>query len=111
MRRIITLCFGVLLGCGLMYMGFQYHLVRTDDEFLLVPKKQTALRDAYVDVRGWTHRDWKEHEELVRDLGAAGHGRVVSSSVAEDFIHDILGSFRGEDAGSPQSAPLGAGNN
>lgn len=110
MRRIFTLCFGVVLGCGLMYMGFQYHLVRTSDEYLLVPKKQTALRDAYVDVRGWTHNDWKEHQELVRDLSAAGHGRIVSSSVAEDFIHDILGSFRGDNAHSQSSAPLGSGN-
>lgn len=108
MRRICAICFGVLLGGAFMYMGFQYHVVRTKDEFLIVPKKQSSLTDAYVDVRNWTHRDWQEHDTLVRDLAAAGHGKLVSSSVAEDFIDNILGSFR-EHAPSG-AAPLGAGH-
>lgn len=93
MRRLFAIVFGVILGGGLVYASFQYHLVRTGSGFLLVPKRQAGLRDAYADVRQWTHHDWNEHRELVRNLIASGHGDIVSSSAAEGLLHDVFGGL------------------
>lgn len=94
MRRLLAVAIGALLGGGVVFAAFQYHIVRTDDRFLLVGKQQATWHDAYVDIRGWTARDWNGHRELGRNLVAAGHSQVVTRSTTETFFKDLFGGLR-----------------
>lgn len=104
MRRLFAVMFGAFVGGGLVFAAFQYHVVRTDDRFLVVSKQQTTWREAYVDIRGWTARDWNAHRELGRDLVAAGHGQLVTRSTADGFFKDLLGGFREKSLFTPDRA-------
>lgn len=77
MRRITTLILGMILGGGLVYGAYQYHLVRTGDQFLLIPKGQVSLVDPYVDVRDWGLSQWQEHPALLEAMRSQGHGDLV----------------------------------
>lgn len=94
MRRLLAILFGVLLGGGIVYAAFEYHVVRTKERFLLVRKQKSAWRDAYADVRAWTPREWTDHKELTRNLIADGYGEYVPRSPTENFFHDLFGGFR-----------------
>ena len=77
MRRITTLILGMILGGGLVYGAYQYHLVRTGEQFLLIPKGRVSLVDPYVDVRDWGLSKWQEHPELLEAMRSQGHGDLV----------------------------------
>ncbi|MGQ0636362.1 MAG: hypothetical protein ACT4QC_17255 [Planctomycetaceae bacterium] len=102
MRRLFTWLIGVALGGGLVFAAFQFHLVRTDQKFLLVPKRQADWRDPYVDVRAWTFREWGEHPRLSENLIASGHGDIVTRSATDQFFRGLFDSFRGS-ANPPDS--------
>jgi len=78
MRRLGTLIFGMLLGGGLVYTSYQYHVVRTGDQFLVIPKLSPTLVDPYVDIRDWTAEDWRRHVKLAEALIAQGHERLLT---------------------------------
>ena len=82
MRRLSALMFGIVLGGGLVYCGFNFHLVRAADGWLMVPRTEVALGDAYVDIRQWGFADWRKHPALTRDMVKAGYGERVKSPAA-----------------------------
>ena len=94
MRRLIAGLLGVALGGGAMYAAFQYHLVRSEKAYLVVRKQRPDWHDAYVDIRGWTHRDWGAHRNLSNDLIAAGRGDLVSRSIADELFRGLFDPFR-----------------
>jgi len=94
MRRLLAVLFGAMLGGGLVFAAFEYHLVRTDETYHLVPKKQAGLTDAYVDIRDWPASEWNEHTTLAEDLIAAGHGDLVGGSIASGLLDDIIAPFQ-----------------
>ncbi len=94
MRRLIAGLLGVVVGGGGVFAAFQYHLVRTEKSYLVIRKQKTDWHDAYVDIRGWTHREWGAHRELSNDLIAAGRGDLVSRSAANDFFRGLFDPFR-----------------
>jgi len=50
--------------------------------------------DAYVDIRGWSYRDWGSHQELSNDLTAAGRGDLVQRSFGDRLFRGLFDSFR-----------------
>lgn len=104
MRRLIALILGVAIGGGGVFAAFQYHVVRTQEKWLVVRKQRADWRDAYVDVRGWTYREWGAHRELSSDLIAAGRGDLVTRSAADQLFRGLFDSFRPH-PGSPGAAP------
>lgn len=107
MRRLLAMSFGVLVGGGIVFAAFQYHVVRTTDKFLFVARRQAAWRDAYVDIRTWTPREWTEHSELAKDLIAAGQGSLVVRPSPEWFFQDLFGGLRDKspfNRGTPRPA-------
>lgn len=93
MRRVIAWMMGVCVGAAIMFAAFQFHLIRTQQRFLLVRKQQADWRDAYVDVREWSYRDWTNHPRLSENLVAAGHGDVVVRSGADNFFRGFFNSY------------------
>lgn len=106
MRRLSALLFGIALGGGLVYCGFNYHLVRAADGWLMVPRTTVALEDACVDIRKWGFADWRKHPALTRDMFKAGYGDRVKSTVQEGLVGEALKglglSRRSEDGDSPR---------
>lgn len=91
MRRLFWTLSGVALGCALMWGAFQYHLVRTTSGFVLVPKQQLGLTDAYVDVRTWTISDWSKHPDLTLDVTQSGKTEVFGdTNVMKTTLKDAL---------------------
>ena len=90
MRRLMAAVFGMILGGGLVYFAFQYHLVRTEDEVLVVPKREASLVDPYADVRRWRAADWNQHPELVDALVKYGRSDLVLQSETDGLFHDLF---------------------
>ncbi len=90
MRRLSAVLFGIVFGGSLVYCGFNYHFVRANDGWLMVPRTTVALDDACVDIRQWGFADWRKHPTLTRDMLQAGYGNRVTSSVQEGLVDDAL---------------------
>ncbi len=94
MRRLIAILLGAAIGGGGVFAAFYYHVVRTEKSWLIVPKQRLDWRDAYVDIRGWSHREWSTHRDLSQDLIAMGRGDLVSRSIADQLFRGLFDSFR-----------------
>jgi hypothetical protein len=94
MRRLIALVVGAAIGGGLVFGAFYFHVVRTEKTFLLVRKQRADWHDAYVDIRGWSSRDWSVHRDLSSDLVAMGRGDLISRSIGDNFFRGLFDSFR-----------------
>lgn len=108
MRRLIAGLLGVVVGGGTMYAAFQYHLVRTEKSYVVVRRQKHDWHEAYVDIRGWSRREWGAHRDLSNDLIAAGRGDLVSRSPADEFFRGLFDPFRdsttnGRSSNTPQS--------
>jgi hypothetical protein len=108
MRRVIAVLFGMALGGGAVFGAFHYHLIRTNEGWLVVKRQKADWRDSYVDIRGWTYRDWPEHKALSHDLVAAGRGDLVARSMADQLFRGIFDPFRehsppGSQPGTPRA--------
>lgn len=105
MRRLIALLLGAAIGGAGVFAAFYYHVVRTEKTWLVVPKQRLDWRDAYVDVRGWTFREWSAHRELSQDVIAMGRGDLVSRSVTDQLFRGLFDKFREPVAGGRGSNP------
>jgi hypothetical protein len=90
MRRITTLLFGAFFGGLAVVLAFNYHIVRTPDTLLIVAKQHATLTDTYADVRSWSVNDWNTHNILSQNIIKAGHGDLITKSVAGGLIDDVL---------------------
>ena len=90
MRRLFAVLFGVMIGGGLVFIAFEFHVVRTKETFYLVPKKQSGLADSYADIRSWKPAQWKEHSELAQNLTASGRGHLIGDSLTDGLFQDFL---------------------
>jgi hypothetical protein len=94
MRRLIALLIGAALGGACVFAAFQYHLVRSEKNVLVIRRQRADWRDAYVDIRGWSYREWDRHQELSSDMVAAGRGDLVARSVSGQLFRGLFDSFR-----------------
>ena len=94
MRKLLAALFCMMLGGGLVYFAFQYHLVRAADEYTLVPKVSAGLADTYVDVRSWDAAEWRRHPALIRALVKEGRSDLVVAPVGRGLLDDLLRPFR-----------------
>ncbi|QDT36298.1 hypothetical protein [Stratiformator vulcanicus] len=90
MKYLFLLFFGIALGAGGMWAGYNYHVVRTGEEFLFVGKASPTLRDLYADVRDWNARDWSDHAVLTKSMVDSGHGELVVKEAATGVLGDLF---------------------
>ncbi len=76
---------GVLTGFLLMGLSYEYHFVMSDKGFLIVPKTQSALKNIYVDIRGWSLEDWGKHPDVARALIQDGRSELVRTGTAQNL--------------------------
>lgn len=107
MRRFYGFLLGLVLGGTSVYVGYQYHLVRTQDRLLVIRKVQPSLLDIYADVRQWGVEDWKKHPALTRHLVASGHSKDVIQSATDELVDEFLEGLqkpRRDGRGDPRAA-------
>ncbi|EMI56092.1 hypothetical protein RSSM_02427 [Rhodopirellula sallentina SM41] len=76
-----------------MYGAMHYHLVRGQDGVFMVPKVTSDLRDVYVDIRGFTLEDWKQHKPLAAAIMNSDRSEVLSDSTLSGFrdnVHSLV---------------------
>lgn len=93
MGRLTALIIGIVVGGLLMLFSFNYHVVRTSETVLVVPKTTTQLQGAYVDITGWKSSDWIEQKAFTKAMIDAGHGDLVQTSVTKDLMDRVLGGI------------------
>ena len=90
MKNFKPFVLGCLVGCGVMFVALQYHIVQSHDGFQLVPRTpQAALGLAWVDVRGWKAEQWTDRPELARALVAHGASDLIAESVTGDLADSL----------------------
>ena len=80
MGRLFWLFAGAAIGAGLMYGAYNYHVLKTDKGFELVPKRTPSLSDVYLDVSKFTMADWGSHPELSSDVMAAEKSHLLNDA-------------------------------
>ncbi len=93
MRKLFGFLFAVMLGGGGVWFSYNYHLVRTEKEWLVVSRQRTALTDVFCDVRAWTVTDWKQHSDLASDLVKHGRGDLVLDTSARGLLDELMKPF------------------
>jgi hypothetical protein len=87
----------MVLGGGLVWASFSFHVLRTPDGVACVLKQQPTQEDIYVDVREWTPAEWLKHPNLVRDVVHDGRTDLLGRMSAEGHIRDLLQVYESED--------------
>jgi hypothetical protein len=82
MPRIFSFLLGVAAGVMLCFGATNYHVVRGQDGFHVVPKQRARLAEAYIDVRKFGVSDWASHAELSAALVAANQQSVMNGATA-----------------------------
>ena len=99
------MAFGVLLGAAAMFIAFKFHVVRTKDDWVFVPKPSASLADAYVDVREWDTAEWTKHTQLVKALVLTGRADLVRKAVTTRFMDKTFGESPPRDDDTSLSLP------
>ncbi|MFN8707603.1 MAG: hypothetical protein ACK526_22025 [Planctomyces sp.] len=90
MGQVKPFLFGSLLGASTMFVGLQYHIIRSHDGFQLVPRTpQHSVGLAYADIRSWDAAQWTDRPELARALMAHGSTDLISESVAKNLADSV----------------------
>lgn len=90
MRSVWIFLGGLITGVLLMGLSYDYHLVRTGDGFLVIPKTQSALKNIYVDIRNWSLQDWGAHPDVARALIQDGRSDLITTGIAEDALEQLI---------------------
>ena len=69
--------FGLIFGWISLTAVYQFHLVRNEDGFMVVPKQTASVASTYADTREWTALDWSNHPQLKQSMSAHGHSVLV----------------------------------
>lgn len=85
MFRILSFPMGIAAGALLCYGATNYHLVRANDGFHLVQKRQAQLAEAYVDVRTFGVGDWTKHPALAAAIVAENKQYIMDGAAANSL--------------------------
>lgn len=74
---------GITVGSVTALLALQYHLVRTDDGLVVIPRvHQPPVRSAYVDTRSWTLDMWKNYPEVTEAVILSGRSNLIVDRAA-----------------------------
>ena len=93
MRSVWIFLGGLTSGFLLMGLSYEYHFVRSDDGFLIVPKTQSSLRNIYVDIRDWSLEDWGDHADVARALIQDGRSELITIGATQNALEQLIPSL------------------
>ncbi len=87
--------FGMITGAALLYVAMHYHVVRGDEGVYLVAKISNNLTDVYVDTRGFSLSQWKEHKPLAAAIMQSSQTHLLEDSSLNSFRSSVSGMVEG----------------
>lgn len=97
MRKLSNLLIGILLGGGTVFLLSQYHLIRANDGFHMIPRQDASYVDVCVDVRNWDASKWHEHSELMRSLIADGRDDLIVEPLSHELLNKLFRNLKSDD--------------
>jgi hypothetical protein len=89
MRRLFWLFMGLVVGGAGILTAVNFHIVKADSGFELVPKQTLGLNDAYVDIRKFSATDWAEHKQLAADMVAAEKQHLIGDAAKASLGEEL----------------------
>jgi hypothetical protein len=89
MRRLFWLFMGLVIGGAGILTAINFHVVKADTGFDLVPKQSLGLSDAYVDIRKFGPTDWISHKQLAADIVAAKQQHLIGDAAKETLGEEL----------------------
>lgn len=80
LRKLLGFLLTMACGAGLMACVYEFHVLRTPKGVEFVRKPSPDWHDPFVDVRGWSVREWAAHPRLVKNLTLAKRVDIMESS-------------------------------
>lgn len=99
MSRLTTFFLGVLVGAAGLFLSENYYVVRSPENFHLVPKVASKLEFPYRDIRDYSVEDWKKNVSLGAAIVKAGKSEMMVDSLTKvrhnfDSILQSLGGAK-----------------
>lgn len=66
-----------------------FHVIRAQDGFHLIPKVNARLSNTYADIRGYQVADWAAHGELAAALVKANRGDLLEGALNDTISKGI----------------------
>lgn len=89
MRRIWTFLSGILAGGALIYFAMNFHLIRANDGFHLIPKVNAQLPGTYADIREFKVTDWADNAEIAAALMNANRRDLLDGALTDTFNNGL----------------------
>lgn len=80
LRKLMGFLLTMACGAGLMACVYEFHVLRTPNGVEFVRKPSPDWHDPFVDVRGWSVREWAAHPRLVKNLTLAKRVDIMEAS-------------------------------
>jgi len=87
--------FGMLTGAAILYVGMHYHFVRGDEGVFLVPKTESTISGAYVDIRQFNLDQWKAHRPLAEAIMVSNQRHLLKETPAMALRDTVEGLVNG----------------
>lgn len=89
MRRLWTFVSGIIVGGVMIFSAMNYHIVRANDGYHVVPKIDAQLGLTYVDIREFTVADWAKNSELAAALMNANQRNLVDNAIQDSLGNSV----------------------
>ena len=89
--RIGAFLFGFIAGGSFVLASLKYHVIRAEDGVHLVPKMGATFQETYVDVRGFTPRQWAEHPNVAAAMVRANKGHLMKDAAINSLFDSVEG--------------------
>ena len=85
MNRVFVFFLGVIVGVFAHYGALNYHVVRAEDGYHLIPKISSGMAETYVDIRHFKPSDWNQHKTLESAIKQADKSGLLQATAATSF--------------------------
>lgn len=85
MNRVFIFFLGVIVGAFAHYGALNYHVVRADDGYHLIPKISSGMTETYVDIRQFEPSDWNQHKTLESAIKQADKSGLLQATATTSF--------------------------
>ncbi len=89
MKRIFSFVTGVFTGGLLIYGAMNYHILRAQDGFHVIPKVHAQLAATYADIRGFGIADWASHAEIAAALVNSNRKELLDGAIDDTLEKGI----------------------
>ena len=98
MSRTFIFLLGVAVGALGHFAILNYHVVRAEDGFHVIPKIASNMGQSYVDIREFGVAEWNEHKPLLSAIVKAEKPDLIHHAARGSIqteIHNVVDALGG----------------